>query len=575
MKEFIRMLQVGWQFSRAYCFHQMISLILQSFKIILFLLFSRQIGYALMELNMNKVMWSLAILFMIFIIDFFETRNQSYIKTKNVEIDGYFEDQIFKSIMNLPYADLESEQIQDELYKIHWGIMVYGSFSQIVTYGVAIIRQLITFCSIAVILQNLHPLFLLCLILILCTYLYLQKKSLDVQLKYENQTLEIERKYSRFVELLLGNEYAKDVRLYDAKDIFEQKFDEHSVAPYYKQRFQKQFVYLGIADALEALTILCIYAYVLLEIYRGEFAIGSFILYISLIQTLVTTMQEFGVEIFNFKKAKIYIKTYFAFITKSEQSKKAYVPFPKEWKQICFEHVYFQYPNTKELAVRDLSVTIHRGERISVVGTNGAGKSTFVKLLLGLYPVTAGDIKIDNVSIQDIDPKEWMKQISATYQDFKFIQFSLYDNMFYLQEQKNALLPEIFHHLSLDFLLNQMHHFYTKRFDRDGVQLSGGQNQRLAIARGLLKEAQLLVLDEPTAALDPISEVELYETVNTLSQGLTLIFITHRLASCQFSDRIFFFDQGTIVEEGKHNALMNLKGKYAQFYEEQAKLYLK
>ena len=246
---------------------------------------------------------------------------------------------------------------------------------------------------------------------------------------------------------------------------------------------------------------------------------------------------------------------------------------------IEFSHVSFKYPRSEQYVLKDINLKITSGEHLSVVGLNGAGKTTFIKLLCRLYDVTEGEILIDGVNIKEYSEEEYRKLFAVVFQDFQLFAFSLKDNIalgdtaedaeinrvlelagFYEDAQK---LPE-----GLDTML-------YKSFDEKGTELSGGQQQKTAIARALYKDAPIVILDEPTAALDPVAEYDIYRRFDTLVGGKTAIYISHRLSSCKFCDRIAVFAENTIKEYGTHEELVDKKnGIYAELFAAQAQYYV-
>ncbi|GAA4859362.1 ABC transporter ATP-binding protein [Paenibacillus vulneris] len=247
-------------------------------------------------------------------------------------------------------------------------------------------------------------------------------------------------------------------------------------------------------------------------------------------------------------------------------------------KEISFTNVGYTYPNSNKPVLKDLNVTIRAGEIIALVGDNGSGKSTFLKLLLGLYDPGEGQVSWNgaNLSAMGTNRKALWERISSVFQDHERYAFTLRDNVTLGsparahedKEIESALEASGIHKLAekgLDTWLG--------RLDEDGVELSGGQWQRLAMARAMFRQGELVILDEPTAAIDPASELELFEQFRRLCEGKTAIFVSHRLGWARFADRILVMDQGKLIEDGTHEQLMLHNGKYASFYREQAQWY--
>lgn len=234
-----------------------------------------------------------------------------------------------------------------------------------------------------------------------------------------------------------------------------------------------------------------------------------------------------------------------------------------------------------EMVLEHFNLTIAPGEKLALVGVNGAGKTTLVKLLCGLYQPDRGRVLINGRSRKEMTPGEWYRMLSVVFQEQLILPITIAENLSLQRREETdderawaalekAGLSETFarQKLTLDT-------FMEKTISRRGIEFSGGQQQRLMLARALYKDAPLLVLDEPTAALDPIAESEVYESYLRHSEGKTAVFISHRLASTRFSDRIILLDRGRIQEEGTHEQLMELGGAYAHMYQVQSSYYEK
>lgn len=245
---------------------------------------------------------------------------------------------------------------------------------------------------------------------------------------------------------------------------------------------------------------------------------------------------------------------------------------------IEFRDVSFRYPNTETYALRHVSLRFRIGERLAVVGMNGSGKTTFIKLLCRLYDPTEGVILLNGVDIRKYNYDEYLSIFSVVFQDFRLFSFSLGQNVAagaeYDRERAVSCLREAGFGERLAKMPEGLETSLYQDFDKAGMEISGGEAQKIALARALYKNAPFIVLDEPTAALDPVSEYEVYRKFNEISGGRTAVYISHRLASCRFCDRIAVFDHGAIAQTGSHEALLgDEKGKYRTLWTAQAQYY--
>ena len=246
---------------------------------------------------------------------------------------------------------------------------------------------------------------------------------------------------------------------------------------------------------------------------------------------------------------------------------------------IEFRNVSFTYEGSEKPVLTNVSFKINADEKIALVGNNGAGKTTIVKLLCGLYPPTSGEILIDGKSINDIGVEKYQDMISVLFQDTSPIALSIAENVCGCEPQdadkkkleeclkKAGLLEKV------NTLAKKEETYITQTLDEKGVVLSGGETQKLLLAKAMYKDGPMLILDEPTSALDPIAESRIYEEYNQLADKKTAVFISHRLASTKFCDRILFLDGGQIVEEGSHDQLMKNGGKYREIFDIQSHYY--
>lgn len=240
-------------------------------------------------------------------------------------------------------------------------------------------------------------------------------------------------------------------------------------------------------------------------------------------------------------------------------------------------YVSFSYPKTDKKILDDICIKIRPGEHLSIVGLNGAGKTTFIKLLCRLYDPTEGQILLDGVDIRDYDYRQYMQQFAPVFQDFKLFSFTIDENIAFANPDKGKVdeyIELVGPKDKVDELEKGTQTTIFKYFDEKGIEPSGGEQQKIAIARALYKDSPIVILDEPTSALDPLAEYEVYIQFHTLVGGKTAFYISHRLSSCKFCDSIAVFSEGKIAEYGSHDELISIpSGIYAKMFEAQAKYF--
>ena len=244
---------------------------------------------------------------------------------------------------------------------------------------------------------------------------------------------------------------------------------------------------------------------------------------------------------------------------------------------IEFRNVSFRYPGIKELVLDHVSLKIEPSEKIAVVGKNGSGKTTLVKLLCRLYEPEEGEILWNGKNIREYDLREWQKIFAIVFQDYSLLSLTLGQNVAASEQYETERAKEVLQLAGFGERLNKLKKgletVVYPEYEQDGVSFSGGEEQKIAIARAIYKGGQICILDEPTAALDPVSESRVYESFDEIVKGKTAVYISHRLSSCKFSDRIFVLDNGKIAESGTHEALLSKNGLYAQLWQAQAQYY--
>ena len=314
----------------------------------------------------------------------------------------------------------------------------------------------------------------------------------------------------------------------------------------------------------------------------GGVSVGSIAQYVSCVMLLLTAasglVKAWQGALINNR----YLKRYFSYFDIPNPMYQGSLSVEKRDDNeydIEFRDVSFRYPNTESYALRHVNIKLKIGERLAVVGMNGSGKTTFIKLLCRLYDPTEGVILLNGVDIRKYDYDEYLSIFSVVFQDFRLFAFSLGQNVAaaaeYIGEKAADCLREAGFEGRLSKMLKGLDTNLYQDFDPEGVEISGGEAQKIAIARALYKDAPFMVLDEPTAALDPVSEYEVYRKFSEISSGKTAIYISHRLASCRFCDKILVFHEGSIVQYGTHEALLaQAGGKYADLWNAQARYYV-
>ena len=321
------------------------------------------------------------------------------------------------------------------------------------------------------------------------------------------------------------------------------------------------------------------YLLVVLKTISGAITVGAFTRYVGALNqfgSACASLIEYNAAI---RRNAVYMGEFLAFLDVEEKHFHGTIPVEKRDDgeyELAFENVSFRYPGSTQYVLRNVNCRLDMKRKMAVVGRNGAGKTTFIKLLCGLYEPTEGRITLNGVDIRKYKPDEYRDLFGVVFQDFRLFSFPVWENVAAGYERDDDRLWRALRQAGAEEFVKQMPAGLETLLYKDtgeGVEISGGEAQKLAIARALYKDAGLVILDEPTAALDPLAEAEVYARFDEMTEGKTSIYISHRMSSCRFCDDIMVFDDGRIAERGSHENLLAVKGLYSQLWNAQAKYY--
>lgn len=419
---------------------------------------------------------------------------------------------------------------------------------------------------------------------ILASYFFGTKIN-EYQYMLRNEEARDKRTAEYVKRVFYEKKYASEIRLYDIRNVLlrEHKDSYDSRFETYRRLYRKINFYKETqAIVLYVLPVLFTYLYVSYVLKTtGAAKIGLYVATLGSIDYFSWRVKQTIQHFIEAGKNCMYMNNLQDFLEMEEEtveSGKRSIQQPLG--DIDLTNVSFTYEGAKTPVIRNLSLHIKKGERIALVGENGAGKTTLVKLLMGLYPVSEGSITVDGVDIREYKKAEYHKHFGTVFQDLQIFALPLSHNVLMKEpenEQERQLVVDALNKAQfgdkLKTLPDGIDSIVTKEFDEKGFICSGGQAQKIAIARVFAKNPDIVILDEPSSALDPIAEYNMYNNMLEASDGKTVFFISHRLSSARIADRIFFLEHGQIVENGTHDELMELNGKYARMFQLQAKNY--
>ena len=517
---------------------------------------------------------------------------------------SYFNKIFTDKQMSMDYVDLENQDIQKQKQKAEENLFIFGNgLGQLVWDTESLVKVAVGIVASVSLTVSLFTaksgnrimdsgLWILGIFFVMALFGYvyqlLTQRENTVFNKWMEGTVWYNRSFMFYGHELYDNtRRAKDVRIYGQEKIAEREFvkmEKHNEAnnEYIKKMSRCKALTLltrGIGNAL------C-YMYVVSKAALGAFGVGSIVQYVGAFTELV---DHVGTLTWIHAENKVYtehLEKLFQYLDLPNKKYQGKIPVEKSFfcnngendYEIEFKNVSFKYPGNDTYVLKNINTKLSIGKKQAFVGTNGAGKTTFVKLLCRLYDPTEGEILLNGINIKKYDYEEYMDLFSFVFQDFKLFSFTLGQNIAANTEYDKERLEDCMKKVSFYDRYCSMEDgpdtYLYKDISAKGLEISGGEAQKIALARALYKGTPMIVLDEPTAALDPIAEAHVYEDFANMVDNKTAVYISHRLSSCRFCDEITVFDNGEIVQIGTHEELIKIKnGKYNELWNAQAKYY--
>lgn len=374
--------------------------------------------------------------------------------------------------------------------------------------------------------------------------------------------------------------HGEDVSIFRMKKILVEEYQKR-IRPSWCQKMESNNIRYGVIDGLrKGIPDMAVFLVTAAKAFVGVFGIGNFVLYKGTVNRFCNSIVNLASGITELRENNEYLLHLYRFLDLPDNMYHGTLAVEKRDDidyEIEFRNVSFRYPNTENWVLRNVNMKFRVGDKLAIVGENGSGKTTFIKLLCRLYDPTEGVILLNGIDITRYRYEEYLSLFSVVFQDFKLFQFSLAANIAgsfaYDASRVEGCLARAGFADRLAGLENGIKTVIGRDYENDGIDLSGGEQQKVALARALYKDAPFVILDEPTAALDPMAEAAVYENFQQLVERKTAVFISHRLSSCRFCDDIIVFDKGRLVQRGRHDALAAEAGKYRELWNAQAQYY--
>ncbi len=513
----------------------------------------------------------------------------SYISTNTlfgrVRVRSSLTNMIHTKLCMTSYPNTEDSKVLKKLDKAQMAVNGNNQATEAIWDTLTnVIHDIICLLICFTLLTALNPLLMLMSLATTASSYFINKKINEWGYQHREEEAEYSKRMNYIVKESDNISLAKDIRIFGMRPWLEEIFQKTMrLYQAFVLRGEKIYIWTNIIDL--TFTFFrngVIYAYLIGLTIRQALPASEFLLYFSAINDFTARV---GYVLWNFghlHKQSLDICNLREFLEISEpflfEKGKPLKPVQDGKYEICLENVSFQYPEAEENTINNINLTIHVGEKLAIVGLNGAGKTTLVKLICGFYDPTKGRVLLNGVDIREYNRRDYYLHFAAVFQQFSMMEAPIEVNI--AQETLTIDKQKVSICLEKSGLTNKIHTLTSgiktpigKKVFEEGIELSGGETQRLMLSRALYKDAPIIVLDEPTAALDPIAESDMYLKYSDFTSGRTSVYISHRLASTRFCDRIIYLENGRIAEEGTHSGLLSKKGKYAELFQIQSKYY--
>lgn len=520
------------------------------------------------------------------IMTFITDSLQKYRDVKDEWVQNVMVEKLGERIMNLEYSYLENTYYLDLKERAIFAVQNQSAIVAIITLIANTVQGVITLAGLMVILFTLGPVLMTAIAIGVVLMILIVKAASGTMVALMNRIIPINRIFGYYAGVAADKPAQKDLRLYHMDKLVTEKIrqsnettcDEFDVAN------RKMGLANGANGVITEFISAFTYGYVgirtISDMFGSRITLGSLTMYVSSAITFSSTIIQFGENLIGLWQNSQFLVPYQEFMAlKEETIEDGGVPMDDTVETLEFRNVSFTYPKAEKPVLKNVSFAVKKGEKISIVGLNGAGKSTLVKLICRMYKADSGEILVNGRDIYDYDYLSYMNVISAVFQDYKLFNFTIEENISCRESgadesRVNYLIDEVGMREKIDTLPEGIHSRFGKEYDEEGVELSGGQGQKIAIARALYKKASMVILDEPASALDPIAEAEIYEKFNSLVEDKTAIYISHRMSSSVFCDRILIIDGGTVSDFDTHENLMKKTDSlYYKLFTSQAENY--
>lgn len=554
--------------------------------------FSKIVNKVLLKDFDATIKFTLLLVFSNFVLGIIKSISDGLLNTYRLNCDNTLERLLNKKAYLIRYEEYDKKETLEKVRLIKGKMNGSGGMGSLIYYFRGFIHtSLSTILALVYVLYMFYSLrhlnffnqvsfWLTIISFIICVFVgFKANEFVEKQFAYEQkENVKSNAVFAYNITAGLDINNKKDIMLYDLNKLFvkyttSKKYNAYDI-------YTKEAYYEGIASLISTIFIsiftMFSYVFVCTNALNGDIEIGDVLLYVSCLTLLSTQFKDLIEYYTSLVYRSEYLNEIYEFVNDDSLEYQGIYDIDLNKYEIEFKNVSFKYPGDNNYVLKNINLKFKLNEKLALVGRNGSGKSTIIKLLCDLYIPSEGDILLNGKNINEYKYDEYVKLFSPVFQDYKIFSIPIKNNVgANLKPDDNKVIDSL-KRVDLKDRIDKLSDGINTLLNNDngsGINLSGGEGQRLAIARALYKDAPIVILDEPTAALDPVIESQIYEKFSDLTKDKTSIYISHRMSSCKFCDRIIVLKDGQIVEEGSHNSLLNINGEYASLYNAQAKYY--
>jgi ABC-type multidrug transport system fused ATPase/permease subunit len=625
LKNVIYLYQLAWQYDKKYLFYLFLQFLLSTIEPFVIIIFPKLI--------LDRILGGGSFLRVILLVaavtgTMLITRNGLTTAKLKGELEGEFLMIRLRLLCNkinmtTAYEDIENPaylDMRDRACQIIWNSSYFNTFAFSFANLLSGLLQLAGILAVITMLDGRIIVLLFLLFVVNMVYqIKVQKRNHDI----DKDTAQIRRKWDYLDRVATDFQYGKMIRLEALSGWFGDKSRQNREDFYKKQKsiINNNTKVTILGSVFSCLQELGIYIYLIYKVIYDNLTIGSFSMYLAAVNRFSASLSSILDNTIQINKYNLFMEDFRNFLSAhpvrepSQELKhgqnnelnqeishgqnnelnheSSQIPSHKSGNEpsyeqniisvtgekptIEFRHVSFRYPRTDKWILKDINLIIHPGEKISLVGDNGAGKTTLIKLMTGLYTPTEGNIILNGIDSREYDFGSYQKFFGAVFQDYKIFAFTIHENITLGEKTEEEKIEKVLLQSGLkekvDRLSNRADTYMSKKFEEQGMELSGGEQQKLSLARALYQDAPVLILDEPTANLSPLAEHDIYKQYYQMTEEKTALFVSHRLSSSLFCDRVVLLEKGTITECGSHDSLMEQGGTYYEMFQLQAGYY--